>query len=128
MSLQEQLARVRTRMGQEAAQLSATPEQNEAKKEFGRIFQSAHTSLRLAQRGLHIDREAIRPHLLKIVGDHASLFDRKTNAFVPIVRKRNKNRADDWYCVTVYQVNDEADARRKASKTGSHLIVFNDEN
>ncbi len=127
ISFQDQLARIRTRMGQRSAELSATPEQNEAKRKFGRIFQFAHTSRRLAERELEIDREAIRPYLLQLTGDRASLFDNKRNIYIPIVRKKKKNRADDWYCVTAYKVHDEAEARRKATKENCQLIVFNTE-
>ena len=101
-------------MGQRAAEESATPEQNEAKKKFGRIFQAGHTSKRLAQRDLdEIDREAARPRLPEIVGDHAALFYKQTNTYVPIVRQKKKNRADDWCAKTAYKVNGEQDAKKE---------------
>ena len=125
-ALRDQLAPIRTRMGQRAAELSATPEQDEAKKKFGRIFQADHTSLRLAQRDLdEIDREAARPRLLEIVGDRAVLYFRQTNIFVPIIRwKKRTTRADDWLAITAYRVNSEQEARRKAARDNSPLIVL----
>ena len=124
MTWQDQLARIQTKRGQRAAELSATPEQNEAKKRFGRIFQTAHATLRLAQRGLGIDRERVRSRLLEITGDRAALFDNRTNTHIPVFRLVRKNRADDWSCKTVYQVDDEEAAKRKAAKDGSALIPF----
>ena len=125
-AMRDQLAPIRTRMGQRAAELSATPEQDEAKERFGRIFQTDHTSLRLAQRDLHeIDREAVRPRLLEIVGDSAVLYFRRTSVFVPIIRlKKRTTRADDWLATTAYRVNDEEEARRKAARDNSCLIVL----
>ena len=125
-ALRDQLASIRTRMGQRAAELSATPEQDEAKEKFGRIFQADHTSLRLAQRDLdEIDREAARPRLLEIVGDRAVLYFRQTNIFVPIIRlKTRTTRADDWLAITAYRVNSEQEARRKAARDNSPLIVL----
>ena len=125
-AMRDQLAPIRTRMGQRAAALSATPEQDEAKERFGRIFQTDHTSLRLAQRDLHeIDREAVRPRLLEIVGDRAVLYFRRTNVFVPIIRlKKRTTRADDWLATTAYRVNEEEEARRKAARDNSCLIVL----
>ena len=123
-ALRDQLAAFRTRMGQREAELSATPEQNEAKRKFGRIFQANHTSLRLAQRDLdEIDREAARPRLLEIAGDRAVLFFKRTKKFVPIVRRKRKNRADDWFATTAYEVRSEQEATRKAAKDNSQLIV-----
>ena len=124
MTWQNQLARIQTKRGQQAAERSATPEQNEAKKRFGRIFQTAHATLRLAQRGLEIDRERVRSRLLEIAGDRAALFDKKTKTYIPIGRSKKQNRADDWWCKTCYQVHDEESARRKAAKDGSSLILF----
>ena len=125
-ALRDQLAPIRTRMGQRGAELSATPEQDEAKKRFGRIFQADHTSLRLAQRDLHeLDREAARPRLLEIVGDRAVLYFKQTNIFVPIIRcKKRTTRADDWLATTAYRVNGEQEARRKAARDNSFLIVL----
>ena len=124
-ALEDQLATIRTRMGQKAAEESATPEQNVAKKKFGRIFQVDHTSKRLAQRDLdRIDREAARPRLLEIVGDRAVLFYKRTNTFVPIVRERKTDRADDWFAKTAYKVDGEQEAKRKAAKDNSQLIVI----
>ncbi len=123
-AMRDQLAPIRTRMGQRTAELSATPEQDEAKKRFGRIFQTDHTSLRLVQRDLdEIDREAVRPQLLEIVGNRAVLYFRRTNVFVPIIRKKRPTRADDWLATTAYRVNDEEEARRKAARDNSCLIV-----
>lgn len=104
----------------------STPEQDEAERKFGRIFQADHTSLRLAQRDLQeIDREAARPRLLEIVGDRAVLYFRRTNTFVPIIRwKKGTTRADDWLATTAYRVNDEQEARRKAARDNSYLIVL----
>ncbi|MCY4078155.1 MAG: hypothetical protein OXH04_22305 [Acidobacteria bacterium] len=123
-TFQDQLAAIRTREGQRSAERAATREQNEAKKRFGRIFQSEHTTLRLAQRELDIDREGVRPRLLDILGDRAVLYYRKTNVFIPIVRQRKTNRADDWFCITVYQVDSVEEAKRKAARDGSELIVI----
>lgn len=124
-TFQDQLASIRTRMGLRAAEEAATPEQNEAKKKFGRIFQADHTSKRLAQRDLdQIDREAARPRLLEIVGDHAVLFYMRTNIFVPIVRQGKPNRADDWLATTAYRVNSEQEAKRRAAKDNSQPIVI----
>ena len=112
-------------MGQQEAELSATPEQNEAKRRFGRILQAHHTSLRLAQRDLdEIDREAARPRLIEIVGNRAVLFYKRTNKFVPIFRRKRTNRADDWFATTAYTVNSEQEARRKAARDNSQLIVI----
>ena len=119
----DQLARIRSRMGREDAERTATPKQNQDKRLFGRVFQSDHTSLRLAQRGLVIDREAVRRRLVDITGDRAVLFYRETRTFVPMVRRKRRNRADDWFCITVYDVRDETEAERKAARDGSQLIA-----
>ena len=42
----------------------ATSEQNELKKKYGRIFQTHHCSLRLAERGLEIARDEVRTKLV----------------------------------------------------------------
>ena len=118
------MATIRTQMGQRSAERAATREQTEAKRRFGRIFQSEHTTLRLAQRELEIDREGVRPRLLGIVGDRAVLYYKKTNVFIPITRQRKTNRADDWFCITVYQVSSEEEAKRKAARDGCELIII----
>lgn len=125
-AFRDQLAGFRTQTGQREAERSATPEQNEGKKRFGRIFQANHTSLRLAQRDLdEIDREAARPRLIEIVGDRAVLFYKQTNKFVPTVRRKRISRADDWFATTACRVDGgEQEARRKAAKDDSQLIVI----
>ena len=124
-TFQDQLAAIRTRVGQRTAKESATPKTEEEKRRFGRIFQTDHTSLRLAQRDLdEIDIEAARPRLPDILGDRGVLFYRDTNTFVPIVRKRRSNRADDWFATTAFKVSDLQEARRKAAEHDSQLIVI----
>ena len=60
----------------------------------------------------------------EIVGDHAVLFYKQTNTYVPIVRQKKKIRADDWCAKTAYKVNGEQDAKRKAANDNSQLIVI----
>lgn len=124
-TFQDQLAAIRTSAGQRAAEESATPRTEEIKRKFGRIFQTDHTSLRLAQRDLDdIDREAARQRLPQIVEDRAVLFFRDSSVFVPIVRKKRSNRADDWFATTAFKVRDVQEARRKAREHDSQLIVI----
>ena len=112
-------------MGQRTAKESATPTKEEAKRRLGRILQTDHASLRLAQRDLDdIDREAARPLLPHIVGDRAVLFYSDTGTFVPIVRKTKSNRADDWLVTTAFMVGDVHEARRKAAEHDSQLVII----
>ena len=98
----------------------STPEQNELKKEYGRIFQTNHCSLRLAERNLEIPRDIVRKKLIGLKRADAVLFHEETNTFIPIKPAKGK----DWLAITAYEVNRLEDAQRKTKKTGTQLLVF----
>ena len=78
------LAKLANQMNMKIATETATPEQNELKKKFGRIFQTDHCSLRLAERNLEIPRETVRQRLLELDRAKAVLFHKETNTFIPV--------------------------------------------
>ena len=53
------LARLANQMNTRIATETDSPEKNELKKKYGRIFQTNHCSLRLAERGLEIARDEV---------------------------------------------------------------------
>ena len=114
------LAKIATQMNLKIATESATPEQNELKQKFGRIFQPNHCTLRLAERALEIPRDVVRKRLLELERAEAALFHEDTNTFIPIRPTKKK----DWLAITAYQVNGIEEARRKAENTGTHLLCF----
>lgn len=114
------LARIATQMNLKIATETATPEQNELKKKFGRIFQTHHCTLRLAERKLEIPRDIVRRSLLGLERADAALFHESTNTFIPIIPTQKK----DWLAITAYEVNGIVEARRKAKKTGTQLLCF----
>lgn len=114
------LAKIANQMNAQIASETATPEQNELKKKFGRIFQTDHCSLRLAERNLTIRRDDIRERLIELERRKAVLFDSETNAFIPIEPTNEK----DWEAITAYRVNSLKEAQFEAEKTGAQLLVF----
>ena len=107
-------------MNTKIATETATPEQNELKKRFGRIFQTNHCSLRLAERNLEIPRDIVRTRLIELERIEAVLFHNETSTFIPIRPMKTK----DWLAITAYEVNGLEDAQRKAEKTGAQILVF----
>ena len=114
------LAKLANQMNTKIATETATPEQNELKKEFGRIFQTTHCSLRLAERDLEIPRDIVRKKLIGLKRTDAVLFHKETNTFIPIKPTKGK----DWLAITAYEVRGLADAQSKAQKTRTQLLVF----
>lgn len=114
------LAKLANQMNMKVATEMATPEQNELKKEFGRIFQTNHCSLRLAERNLEIPRDVVRKRLIELDRAPAALYHKETKTFIPIKPTKTK----DWLALTAYEVNGLADAQRKAQKTRTQLLVF----
>ena len=114
------LAKIATQINLKIATETATPEQNELKKEFGRIFQTNHCTLRLAERELEIPRDIVRKKLPELERADAALFHEETNTFIPIKPTRIK----DWLAITAYQVNGKEEAQRKAEETGTQLLCF----
>ncbi|MYB93619.1 hypothetical protein F4054_02210 [Candidatus Poribacteria bacterium] len=114
------LAKLANQMNMKIATETATPDQNELKKEFGRIFQTNHCSLRLAERDLEIPRDIVRKRLIELDRSPAALYHKETKTFIPIEPIKMK----DWLAITAYEVNGLADARRKTQKMGTQLLVF----
>lgn len=114
------LAKLANQMNMKRATEVATPEQNKLKKEYGRIFQTNHCSLRLAERNLEIPRDIVRKKLIELKRADAVLFHEETNTFIPIKPTKGK----DWLAITAYEVNGLEDAQRKTKKTGTQLLVF----
>ena len=114
------LAKLANQMNMKRANEVATPEQNELKKEYGRIFQTNHCSLRLAERNLEIPRDIVRKKLIELKRTDAVLFHEETNTFIPIKPTKGK----DWLAITAYEVKGLADAQRKTKKTETQLLVF----
>ena len=114
------LAKLANQMNTKIATETATPEQNELKKKFGRIFQTNHCSLRLAERNLEIPRDIVRKKLIELERTDVVLFHKETNTFIPIKPMKTK----DWLAVTAYQVNGLEDAQRKAEKARAQLLLF----
>ena len=108
------LAKLANQMNTKIATETATPEQNELKKKFGRIFQTNHCSLRLAE------RDIVRKKLIELERADAALFHKETNTFIPIKPTKTK----DWLAITAYEVNGLEDAQRQAEKTGAQLLSF----
>ena len=114
------LAKLSNQMNLKIATETATPEQNKLKKKFGRIFQTNHCSLRLAERDIKIPRDIVRKKLIKLDRADAILFHKETNTFIPV----KPIQAKDWLAITAYQVNGLEDAQRNAAKTGAQLLSF----
>lgn len=114
------LAKLANQMNMRIATERATAEQNELKREFGRIFQTNYCSLRLAERNLEIPRDIVRKKLVELKRADAALFHKGTNTFIPIKPTKGK----DWLAITAYEVNGLADAQRKTEKAGVQLLVF----
>ena len=114
------LAKLANQMNTKIATETATPEQNELKKKFGRIFQTNHCSLRLAERNLEIPRDIVRKKLIELERTDVVLFHKETNTFIPIKPMKTK----DWLAVTAYQVNGLEDAQRKAEKARAQFLLF----
>ena len=114
------LAKLANQMNMKIATETATSEQNELKKEFGRIFQTNHCSLRLAERDLEIPRDIVRKKLIELKRAGAVLFHKQTNTFIPIKPTKGK----DWLAVTAYEVSGLETAQRKAEKAGVQLLIF----
>ena len=114
------LAKLANQMNTKIATETATPEQNELKKKFGRIFQTNHCSLRLAERDLEIPRDIVRKKLIELERTDAALFHKETNTFIPIKPTKTK----DWLAITAYEVNGLEDAQRQAEKTGAQFLSF----
>ena len=114
------LAKLANQMNMKIATETATPEQNELKKKFGRIFQTDHCSLRLAERNLEIPRDIVRKRLIELDRAKAALFHKETNTFILVEPHNTK----DWMAITAYQVNGLKDAQRKAKETGAQLLPF----
>ena len=114
------LAKIANQMNAKIASETATPEQNELKKRYGRIFQKDHCTLRLVERNLTIRRDDFRERLIELERSKAALFDSETNAFIPIVPQNAK----DWEAITAYKVNSLEEAQFEAEKTGAQLLVF----
>ena len=114
------LAKLSNQMNQKIATENATPEENKLKKEFGRIFQTNHCSLRLAERNLEIPRDIVRKRLVELERVPAVLYHQETKTFIPIEPTQTK----DWLAITAYEVNGLADAQRKTRKTSTQLLVF----
>lgn len=114
------LAKLANQMNMKIATETATPEQNKLKKEFGRIFQTNHCSLRLAERNLEIPRDIVRRKLIELNRTDAVLFHKETNTFIPI----KPTKEQDWIAITAYEVEGIEEAERKTEKTGTQLLVF----
>ena len=114
------LAKIANHWNMKIATETATPEQNELKKRFGRIFQTDHCSLRLAERNLEIPRESVRERLIELERIDAVLFHNETNTFIPIKPTKSK----DWLAITAYEVDGLGAAKRKAEMSGAQLLVF----
>ena len=91
------LARLANKMNTRIATEKATSEQNELKKEYGRIFQTNHCSLRLAERGLEIAKDEVRKKLVNLRRSDAVLFHEESNTFIPI--KPQKKKVGCYYCL-----------------------------
>lgn len=116
----DSLAKIANQMNMKIATKTATSEQNKLKKEFGRIFQTNHCSLRLAERDIEIPRDIVRKKLIELKRADAILFHKKTNTFIPIKPTKGK----DWLAVTAYEVSGLEAAQRKAEKAGVQLLIF----
>ena len=116
----DDLARLANQMNTRIATETDSPEKNELKKKYGRIFQTNHCSLRLAERGLEIARDEVRKKLLDLARSNAVLFHEESNTFIPI-KPDNKR---DWLAITAYPVKGLEAARRKAKEKGAQLLVF----
>ena len=114
------LAKFANQMNAQIATETATPEQNELKKRYGRIFQTNHCTRRLAERNLTIRRDEFRKRLIELQRSKAALFDGEINAFIPIEPKNTK----DWEAITAYRVSSLEEAQFEAEKTGAQLLVF----
>lgn len=114
------LARLATQMNTRIATETDSPEKNVLKKKYGRIFQTNHCSLRLAERGLEIARDDVRQRLLDLERSNAVLFHEESNTFIPIKPERKR----DWLAITAYSVKGLEAARRKAKEKGAQLLVF----
>lgn len=114
------LAKLANQMNMKIATETATPEQNELKKKFGRIFQTNHCSLRLAERNLEIPRDTVRRKLIELHRSKAALFHEETNTFILVEPHNTK----DWMAITAYPVNGLDGAQRKAKKIGAQLLSF----
>ena len=114
------LATLANKMNTRIATEKATSEQNELKKEYGRIFQTNHCSLRLAERGLEIARDEVRKKLVNLKRSDAVLFHEESNTFIPIKPQKKK----DWVAITAYSVDGLKSAQRKAEEAGAQLLVF----
>ena len=116
----DMLARLANQMNTRIATETDSPEKNELKKKYGRIFQTNHCSLRLAERGLEIARDEVRKKLLDLERSDAVLFHMESNTFIPI----KPNRERDWVAITAYSVEGLESARHKAKEKGAQLLVF----
>lgn len=114
------LAKFANQMNMKIATETATSEQNELKKKFGRIFQTNHCSLRLAERNLEIPRDIVRKRLVELKRADAVLLHKETSTFIPIKPTKGK----DWLAITAYEVDGIDEAQRKIEKTGTQLLVF----
>ena len=114
------LAKLANQMNAKIATETATPEQNELKRKFGRIFQTNHCSRRLAERDIEIPRDIVRKRLIELERADAFLFHKDTNTFILIIPQKTK----DWLAKTAYQVNGLEEAQRKAKKADAQLLVF----
>ena len=114
------LARLANKMNTRIATEKATSEQNELKKEYGRIFQTNHCSLRLAERDLEIARDEVRKKLVNLRRSDAVLFHEESNTFIPIKPQKKK----DWVAITAYSVEGLKSAQRKAEEAEAQLLIF----
>ena len=114
------LAKLANQMNHKRAAEKSTPEENKLKKEFGRIFQTHHCSLRLAERDLEIPRDIVRKKLIELKRADAVLFHKETSTFIPIKPIKGK----DWLAITAYEVSGLEEAQRKTEKVGVQLLTF----
>lgn len=92
------LAKLANQMKMEIATKTATPEQNELKKRYGRIFPTVHCTRRLAERNLEIQPDLVREKLIKLERVKTVLCHNETNTFIMYVPNQNKRLAG-YYCL-----------------------------